>query len=63
MMENFDQAIQDLRVGTIHSLNISKEEFLEFREILIKQEDFKHFKGIAKQGGIVVYSYEKVARS
>jgi hypothetical protein len=62
-MGNFDQALQDLRVGTIDSLNISKEEFLEFREILIKQEDFKHFKGIAKQGGIVFYSYEKVARS
>ncbi|MET0786873.1 MAG: hypothetical protein ABWX61_04610 [Paenisporosarcina sp.] len=62
-MENFEQALQDLKEGIIDSISISKEDFLEFREILIKREDFKHFRGIAKQGGTVEYSYEDVARS
>lgn len=63
MVENFEQAIQDLKEGNIDSLTISKEDFLEFREILIKQIDFKHFRGVAHQGGSVIYTYETLARS
>ena len=62
-MGNFEKAIQDLKEGKIDSLSISKEDFLEFREILIQQIDFKHFRGIAHQGGSVIYTYETSARS
>ena len=62
-MGNFEQDLLDLKLGKIESLCISKEDFLEFREILIKQNDFKHFCGIANQGGTVVYTYTKLARS
>ncbi|MFX3674292.1 MAG: hypothetical protein ACE3JQ_07585 [Paenisporosarcina sp.] len=62
-MSQYEQMMQDLKEGLQSSFTISKEEFLTFREVLIAREDFKHFKGVAKQGGSVVYTYEIVSRS
>ena len=62
-MNTYEQQLEQLKEGYISSLEVEKENFLEFRKGLIKREDFKHFRGIAKQGGIVIYTYEKDARS
>ncbi|MFC6038142.1 hypothetical protein ACFPYN_01630 [Paenisporosarcina macmurdoensis] len=62
-MTTYEQQLEDLKEGIVTSITIEKEKFLEFREVLILREDFKHFRGIAKQGGIVIYTYEKSARS
>ncbi|PLT34393.1 hypothetical protein [Bacillus sp. V5-8f] len=42
---------------------ITKEEFLAFRQFLVKRADFKHFKGIAQHGGDVIYRYMDEPRS
>lgn len=52
-----------LQSGDIDTLEITKEDYLAFREILVKREDFKHFSGEAKQGGKIIYTYLQVARS
>lgn len=57
-MAQYEKLLQELKDGSLSSLTITKEEFLAFREILIAREDFKQFKGIAKQGGKIVYTYE-----
>lgn len=62
-MEIYEKKIAQLRTGEIDSLTITKDEFLPFREILIKQQDFKHFRGVAKQGGAITYSFLQQARS
>jgi hypothetical protein len=62
-MNTYEQQLEDLKEGNVTSITIEKGSFLEFREVLVLREDFKHFRGIAKQGGIVIYTYEKSARS
>ncbi len=62
-MNTYQQQLEQLKEGYISSITVEKENFLEFRKELIQREDFKHFRGIAKQGGIVIYTYEKDARS
>lgn len=57
-MAQYEKLLEELKDGSLPFLTITKEEFLAFREILIAREDFKQFKGVAKQGGNVVYSYE-----
>ncbi len=42
---------------------ITKEEFLAFREVLVKREDFKHFRGNAQHNGVIIYTYLEEARS
>ncbi len=55
--------IEKLRKGEIQEFLIKKEDFLTFREVLVSQEDFKHFKGIAQHGGNVIYQYLQIPRS
>lgn len=62
-MHSYEEKLNMLQSGDIKTLEISKEEFLSFREVLVKREDFKHFSGEAKQGGEVIYTYLRVARS
>lgn len=57
-MAQYEKLLEDLKVGSLPFITITKEEFLAFREILIARQDFKRFKGVAKQGGNVVYTYE-----
>lgn len=62
-MKTLEQQLDDLKSGAIVSITIEKENFLSFREVLIQRKDFKHFRGIAQQGGTVSYSYDDNARS
>jgi len=56
-MANYDELLEQLKQGEISSLTVQKEDFLDFREVLIKREDFKHFRGAAFHHGITIYTY------
>lgn len=62
-MSQYGQMLEELKDGIQTSIIISNHDFLTFREAIILREDFKHFKGIAMQGGSVEYTYEKTSRS
>lgn len=56
-MTDYNKMLDQLRVGEISSITIQKEDFLEFREVLILQTDFKHFKGTAFHHGTTIYTF------
>jgi hypothetical protein len=56
-MKDYDTMLDQLKAGEIPSLEISKEEFLEFRSILVNRSDFKHYRGTAHHFGRTVYTY------
>lgn len=62
-MENFEQLIEQLRTGKIDHIAVSKEQFEQFRQIIVNLPDFKHFRGEAKQGGGVIFTYLEEPRS
>lgn len=62
-MENYKELINQLRNGEINRISISKEQFEEFRQLIVTLPDFKHFRGEAKQGGSVDFTYLKEPRS
>lgn len=62
-MENYKNMIEQLKNREINSIEIKKEEFLQFRAQLVKDEKFKHFRGEAKQGGNVIFTYLDTPRS
>lgn len=62
-MSDYQALIEQLRNGEVQSILIKKEEFLQFRELLIKDAQFKHFRGEAKQGGDVVFTFLQQPRS
>ncbi|MCM3160179.1 hypothetical protein [Metabacillus litoralis] len=57
------EILDQLRDGELNEYHVTKEQFLIFREVLVNREDFKHFRGIAKQGGSVIYRYLNEPRS
>ncbi|PEJ56343.1 hypothetical protein CN692_18000 [Bacillus sp. AFS002410] len=59
----FLQVIDQLVNGEILEIHIKKDDFLAFRQIIVNRDDFKHFRGIAKHGGDVTYTYLEEARS
>ncbi|MFT8320917.1 MAG: hypothetical protein ABF649_08430 [Bacillus sp. (in: firmicutes)] len=61
--ENIKEMLQQLANGELEEARIKKEEFLFFREHLVKRDDFKHFRGIAERGGDVTFHYLKEPRS
>ncbi|GER71485.1 hypothetical protein BpJC7_27880 [Weizmannia acidilactici] len=61
--EEIKNAINRLRNREIEELYVKHEDFMAFREVLVVQDDFKHFKGIAQHGGNVVYRYLDTLRS
>ncbi len=61
--ETIIQFIEKLREGELDEWLVLKEDFLEVRKVIVAQEDFKHFRGIAKHGGQVIYQYTFEARS
>lgn len=64
MNEQEAQAILDqLAKREINEYTITKENFMEFRQQLVKRPDFKHFRGDARHNGVVVYTYLDEARS
>ncbi|OIU72423.1 hypothetical protein [Rossellomorea aquimaris] len=52
-----------LRNKEVEEISVEKEDFLSFRAVLVKQPDFKHFRGIAGHGGSVRYQYMDAPRS
>lgn len=62
-MADYKHMLDQLRKGEVKSVVIKREEFLQFREQLVKDEQVKHFRGEAKQGGDVVFTYSQIARS
>ena len=62
-MEQYKKILDQLRNKEVTSVEIKKEEYLQFRETLVKDEQFKHFRGEAKQGGNIVYTYLDVPRT
>ncbi|MGN1402193.1 MAG: hypothetical protein ACI4XL_11910 [Bacillus sp. (in: firmicutes)] len=57
------QLLEQLKAGELTEVRISKEDFLSFREQLVKREDFKHFRGDAQHGGETIYTYLKEPRN
>lgn len=55
----FDQ----LKNGEIDKLDVTKQDFMAFRSVLVEREDFKHFRGTAHIGGGLTYQYLKEPRS
>lgn len=51
------EIIDQLRNGQLPNYYVKKEDFMTFRKVLIEQEDFKNFRGIAQRGGDVIYEY------
>lgn len=58
-----EQVLNSLQSKEIDSFRVGKSDFLSFRAVLVKREDFKHFRGIAEIGGDVTYKYLEEARS
>jgi hypothetical protein len=57
------EILDKLKMGEWKEYRICKEEFMEFRKVLVAREDFKHFRGIAKHNGEVIYQYTQEERS
>lgn len=62
-MEHYKNLIDQLRSKQVESITIPKEQFEEFRQLLITLPDFKHFRGEAQQGGNVIFTYLNEPRS
>ncbi|MBS7344989.1 MAG: hypothetical protein KIG60_04960 [Caryophanon sp.] len=62
-MTAFEQQLEQLITQQITKIEITKDEFYAFREVLVKHPKFKHIRGIAHQGGKVTYTYLEVPRS
>lgn len=61
-----DQAItmlESLKNREVEEIFVAKQDFMAFREFLVKRDDFKHFRGIAQRGGDVIFTYVEEARS
>ena len=61
--EEIQQLFDQLKNGDIDQLDVSKQDFMAFRSVLVERQDFKHFHGIAHIGGAVTYHYLKEPRS
>lgn len=57
------ELLDKLKTGELNEVTVKKEDFLSFREQLVKRPDFKHFHGTAKHGGITTYKYLQEERS
>ena len=64
MTEDLVKEILDkLMTGELSEYYVSNEDFMDFRKVLVKRNDFKHFRGIGQRGGDVLYHYLKEPRS
>ncbi|ATP39167.1 hypothetical protein CSE16_03485 [Solibacillus sp. R5-41] len=62
-MDDLKKMVDQLRNGEVETIHIKKSHYLQFREQLIKDEQFKQFRGEAKQGGDVIYTFLKEPRA
>jgi hypothetical protein len=56
-MVDYSSMLEQLKQGEIPSITVPKEDFLDFRNVLVQREDFKHFRGAAYHHGITIYTY------
>jgi hypothetical protein len=64
MTEDMVSDILDrLMSGELSEYYVKNEDFMEFRKVLVKRNDFKHFRGIGQRGGDVLYQYLQEPRS
>ncbi|MCM3610651.1 hypothetical protein M4S82_05260 [Planococcus sp. MERTA32b] len=56
-MTDYNELLDRLKAGEMESLTVEKENFLDFRTVLIAREDFKHFRGEAFHHGKTIYRY------
>ncbi|MGX7328627.1 hypothetical protein [Enterococcus bulliens] len=56
-MRDFQQELNDLASGNKPTLEVTREEFLVFREIWTTRKDRESFVGEAHQNGSVTYRY------
>ncbi len=57
------EILTQLANGELTEFYVTKADFLAFRQVLVKREDFKHFVGIAGRGGDALYRYAETPRS
>jgi hypothetical protein len=62
-MDKYTNLLEQLKEGKVQQIEIQKDEFLAFRSILVGHKNFKNFRGEAKQGGNIVYTYLSEPRS
>jgi hypothetical protein len=55
--------LDSLKHKEVEEIFVSKQDFMIFREVIVKRSDFKNFRGIAQRGGDVIYQYIDEARS
>lgn len=60
-MADYNELLERLKAGDLESITIEKDQFLQFREVLIAREDFKHFRGEAFHHGKTIYRYTEEA--
>jgi hypothetical protein len=61
--EMITEILDQLRTGERAEYYVTNNDFMEFRKVLVKREDFKHFRGIGQRGGDVLYQYLEEPRS
>ncbi|WP_040204698.1 hypothetical protein [Neobacillus jeddahensis] len=61
--EMVSDILNRLMSGELSEYYVKNEDFMEFRKVLVKRKDFKHFRGIGQRGGDVLYQYLKEPRS
>jgi hypothetical protein len=61
--EHITEILDKLMTGELSEYYVPKENFMDFRQVLVKREDFKHFRGIAQRDGNVLYQYLAEPRS
>lgn len=61
--EHITEILNKLMTGELSEFYVTKENFMEFRQVLVKRQDFKHFRGIAQRDGNVLYQYLSEPRS
>lgn len=61
--EQIENILEQLKEGVLSEYFVKKVDFLSFRSVLVKREDFKHFRGIGQRGGDVLYHYLETPRS
>ncbi|QIZ07270.1 hypothetical protein HFZ78_11580 [Priestia megaterium] len=61
--EMITEILDRLMTGELSEYFVTNDEFMEFRQVLVKRKDFKHFRGIGQRGGDVLYQYLKEPRS
>ena len=62
-METYQVWLDQLRNKEIERIEVTKEDYLAFRQVLVKDPQFKHFRGEAQQGGNIIYTFLEIPRS